>query len=266
LEAANIALLVHLLGAGGIAMPAITQLLWLVWVLRAALSASDGGLAGETSSSEIGAASVSSEHVWLGLTAVALVMSGACLKTGTLPELTCRTKLGLGDVAWEVRNVESGLEKYKAAAVADRFSLEPLERQAELAAQRAEQTNQSADIDAADEVFRTLIGKQPFAPHPHRRLGQFWLSRFERTRDAESARRAAEAFAGAVERYPYHASLLSEWALACDGAGRLAEARDAARRALRQDDLNRQVGHVDKFLSPKVRQQVEDLAAVSDLE
>ena len=34
LEAAIIALLVHLLGAGGIAMPAITQLLWLVWGLR----------------------------------------------------------------------------------------------------------------------------------------------------------------------------------------------------------------------------------------
>ena len=267
LEAANIALLVHLLGAGGIAMPAITQLLLLIWVLRSALSvavyeigvkSADGELGVKTSSSKSAVDGVKSEPVWFGMIGTAAVLSGLCLVSGTLPELTCRTALELGDAAWmEHRNLEAAFANYANAVAADRFSLEPLERIADLSFQRASQSQQAADFEEAAQRQKTLIARLPFSPHPYRRLGQLWLARFEKTQDRVDAKRAAAAFDAAVKRYPHHAALLSEWATALNGAGQATAAQEAARRALAQDDVNRRAEHTDKYLDAVTRSRLE---------
>lgn len=285
LEAGNIALLVHLLGAGGIAMPAILQLLLLVWVLRAALagevqeidvtsgkeavidksdslSSTDqsriGELDGETSSSGFSGKCVWSEPVKIGVLVAAVLASGLCLWTGTLPELTCRTALELGDAAWlEHRNFDVAISNYAKAAEVDRFSLEPLERTASLFIQHAYQTETAKDYEAAARRQQVLIDRIPFSPHPYRSLGQLWLTRYEKTLNQLDAQRAAIAFEAAVKRYPHHAMLLSEWAFALMGAGQTSDAQEAVRRALVQDDVNHQAGHIDKYLDAASRERLE---------
>ncbi len=282
LEAANIALLVHLLGAGGIAMPAILQVLLVVWVLRAALSVvvlegdincgfavgtntsgsnAVGKLSDETSSCKFAGNRVCSEPVWFGVLGATALLSGLCLVSGTLPELTCRTALELGDAAWlEHRNVKAAFANYAQAAEADRFSLEPLERIASLSIQRASQSQESADYEEAARHQQAVIARLPFSPHPYRGLGQLWLARFEMTQNPSDAERAVVAFAVAVKRYPHHAVLLSEWALSLKGAGQMSNAQAAALRALAQDDVNHRAEHTDKYLDAKTRGRLERIA------
>lgn len=260
-EAANVALLVHLLGAGGIAMPAITQLLWLVWVLRAAWQ--DAAVAGREPK-------LPSESVREGVQAArlpelagAVAAMGLCLACGTtatMPELLCRTSMQMGDAEWERRQVHAAQARYRDAAEADRWAIEPLERMAEVAFQFGLHTQKESDFDDAVRKQQAVIDRLPFASRPYRRLGQAWRQRFEQSREVTHASKAADAFAAAVERYPHHAELLSEWATVCEGAKQLEAARDAARRALRQDEINRQAGHSDKYLSADRRLRMERLA------
>ena len=243
-------------------MPAITQLLWLVWSLRAVLSDLSSASRPEKSPSDSAMAGVVAGRLTAG--ACAVTAAGLCLGcwwTATLPELWCRTWLQLGDAEWERQRPEAAQAHYLEAAAADRWAIEPLERSAEIEYQRWQQSRLDADFDEAVRRRQLALDRLPFASRPHRRLGQIWQSRFERSRDPRHAQAAAAAFAAAVERYPHHAELLSEWATACDGAGLIPAAREAARRAIRQDDLNRQAGHADKFLAERTRSRMEQLAA-----
>jgi hypothetical protein len=95
-------------------------------------------------------------------------------------------------------------------------------------------------------------------------MGQAWLAKFEQSRSPDDAKKSAESFAAAVERYPHHAGLLSEWAIACEEAGLAERAREVAGRALRQDDINRHAGHSDKYLASDLRSRLNRLAGASE--
>lgn len=261
LEAAIVALLVHLLGAGGIAMPAITQLLWLVWSMRTACREPVVGSIDEKSPSGPPSRSVlAGQFSAAGCALFAALLSVACLWTATMPELLCRTSLQAGDFEWGRRQIESAQARYLDAVEADPWAIQPQERLADLGLQRWQQTQLDANFDVAVRLFQVVIDRLPFASRSHRGLGQAWLARFDRSHSPDHARRAAESFAAAVERYPQHAVLLSEWGIACDGAELRVPARDAARRAIHQDDINRQAGHSDKYLSVEIRGRMEQLA------
>lgn len=262
LEAANVTLLVHLLGAGGIAMPAITQLLWLIWVLRAAVF--DASVAGREAKSPSESASEGVQAGRFPVLASVIVASGLCLACGftaTMPELLCRTSLQLGDAEWERRQANSAQARYRDAAEADRWAIEPLDRMAEISFLLSQHTQKVADFDDAVRKQQAVIDRLPFASRPYRRLGQAWMQRFETSHEVAHATEAVESFAAAVERYPHHAELLSEWARASVEAKQIESARAAARRALRQDDINRQAGHSDKYLPEAIRVQMQRLAA-----
>ena len=261
LEGANVALLVHLLGAGGIAMPAITQLLWLVWAMRIGPAESPIPTLGEKTPSESWRGGVlAGQFSAVGCALVAAAMSVVCLWTATMPELLCRTSMQAGDFEWGRRQIEAAQARYLAAAEGDRWAIEPLERLADLALQRWQQTQREADFDIARQHLHAICDRLPFASRSHRRLGHAWLARFDRSHSPDHARMAAASFAAAVERYPHHAALLSEWAIACEGAGMSEMAREAARRAIRQDDINRQAGHSDKYLNAEIRRRMDRLA------
>lgn len=254
LEGANVALLVHLLGAGGIAMPAITLLLWLIWGLRNAISLAraDAALNGSTASNGPGVSLAKADRVWLSCSAASAVLCGLCLFSATLPELQCRVLMTIAETT-------GNPSKYFEAAAADRFSLLPIERLADLSAQQASQSHRLEDVEIADQRMRSLIERRPSASWPWRRLGQLWWTHFETTHNPNDARRAADAFREAVNRYPHHALLLSELATAYEGAGEKDQAREWALRALRQDDINRAAGHSDKYLPKLVRLRMESL-------
>ena len=261
LEAAMVALLVHLLGAGGIAMPAITQLLWLVWAMRSACSETAGGVQDGKSPSESASRGVMVGR--LGVAGSAFAAGGlfvACLWTATMPELLCRTSMQAGDFEWRRGQIEVAQARFFEAARTDPWAIEPRERLAEVSFQRWRTSHRESDFEESVKRWQVLASSLPFSSRPNRRLGQAWLSKFEKSHDRDDARQSAESFAAAVQRYPHHAGLLSEWAIACDGAGLDEMACDVAQRALRQDNINRQAGHSDKYLSPDLRSRMERLA------
>ncbi len=262
LEAAGVALLVHLLGAGGIAMPAITQLLWLVWSLRVACAESSATAREEKSPSESASGGVKAARLPVG--AFALAAGGLfvlCWWTATMPEILCRTSLQIGDAEWGRGQFAAASKRYFEASRADPSAIEPLERLAEATFQRWQATHTEHDFEESVQRRQAVITRLPFASRPFRRLGQVWMARFEHSREMPDATRAVEAYSAAVERYPHHAELLSESATACEQAGLIEQAQETARRAVRQDDLNRLAGHSDKFLDGQTRRRMERLAA-----
>lgn len=261
LEAAMVALLVHLLGAGGIAMPAITQLLWLAWAMRTACSEGVVVEQDRKSPSESPSRGVMAGR--LEVVGAALVATGlfvACLWTATLPELLGRTALQAGEFEWRRGQIEVAQARFVEAAQADRWAVEPRERMAEVSLQRWRTSHRESDFEESVQRWEVLAESLPFSSRPNRRLGQAWLSKFEKSHDRNDARKSAESFAAAVERYPHHAGLLVEWAIACEVAGLDEKAREVARRALRQDDINRQAGHSDKYLESDLRSRMDRLA------
>jgi tetratricopeptide (TPR) repeat protein len=262
LEAANVALLVHLLGAGGIAMPAITQLLWLVWALRVGYSELAATERDEKSPSEPANGGVRAGR--LPVQAFALVAGGLsvlCGWSGTMPELLCRTSLQLGDAEWGRGQNMAVRQRYLDASRADPYAIEPLDRLAEAAFQHWQATHAEHDFEESVKRMQAVITRLPFASRPYRRLGQIWMARFDHSRDAQDAVRAVAAYTDAIERYPHHAALLSELALAGEQAGLNEQTQEAARRAVQQDDLNRSAGHSDKYLNDQTRRRMQRLAA-----
>lgn len=264
LEAANVALLVHLLGAGGIAMPAITQLLCLVWFLRADLSDDF-----ESNSAP--------RTVWknvlrfrcvppFGIQTVASgLVLGLCLASVTWPDLWGRTEFALGDAAAaEGRDPRIAERHYLAAIQADPLAIEPLDRLADIAWMRCQQSGRPEDFETTVRLRRELIARMPFSSMWHRRLGQNALTWFDRTNDPSAATLAAESFQAAVERYPNRAELVAEWATALAADQQHHEATKVAQKALKLEAINRKARHSDKYLTADIRKRMEKLAAGED--
>jgi hypothetical protein len=60
--------------------------------------------------------------------------------------------------------------------------------------------------------------------------------------------------------YPTNTRVLADLAVAQRAVGRMAEARGVARTAIQLDDLNRQRGHTDRWLTEEVRKSLEQFS------
>lgn len=240
--AACAALLVHLLGAGGIAMPAICQTLLVL------LAVGTAGCVQEEDRRE-------HRSAWIGGAAISLgLLAGlGCWFTATAPVWSRIAHLNAGDYAALARgDLVHGEAEYHRATVADPFDPEPFGRLAQLGMR---QWSSAAGPDAEDAAFEKLVAWQreairrnPRMHSAHVDLGEHYLTRFARTRNTKDADAAADAFDQAVALYPNSPRLLSLLAEALGRAGRGAEARRTAERALHLHEINQEAGHVDKML------------------
>ena len=251
LAAAITALIVHLLGAGGVAMPAILQML----VIVAACLVDDASLVDEPATVD----STWEDRLPWKATAGAVVcfcFAAACAVTATLPVSESTTQLQLGR-AFMARGsaLRSATASFEAAAVADPLS--GLSWQ-ELALARM--TDWTRGMGADDELFSSAVSAQeeaircnPKSANPRLLLGRMWWRRYEQSWDQAAAVEACRSFREAVENYPNQAAFQAEYAKAAVAAGEMTEARQAASEALRLDELNQNRGHIDKLLPEKVR-------------
>ena len=72
------------------------------------------------------------------------------------------------------------------------------------------------------------------------------------TQNDNDAQQAFEWLQRASDSYPTNASLLAELSQAATAAGQLVKGTAAAQRALNQNELNRRLGHVDRYLADDV--------------
>lgn len=278
---AGIVLLVHLLGAGGMGMPAISQTLLLLAALAsireaecARAAAEDTGPLPPANSPQpllgdppgrlapqqsIGGRSCPPDALWpaaaIGLLAVAL--SAGCWLTGLSPVLTARAWIASGQHALlDLRRSANAERDFLRAAAADRWSAEPAGMLSQLYYQRAfaSTADRDAELGRSLEWQQEAIARNPRLAGEHRLLGELYLSIFTQSRRMSDASSAADAFQQAISLYPHHALTQSELAEALWKCGRTEEARLAAQQAQLLDSVNEQAGHIDKRLPPDRRE------------
>lgn len=241
--AAGITLFVHLCGAGGIAMPAITQL-WFVCCLLAA---------GQP-------ASRASEYMrtwqkWSVLAAGLLLLSAGFV-TAAQPAGYCRWLLEQGDFAQSPSTQE---RSYRLATQVDNLNDQPWMRLAELEFQKWRTTRAISDEDFVKAVAaqKQAIQRNPLSFQAHQSLAQFYAERAARTGDADDKINAVQEMQIALSRYPHNAVLLAEAANVFAIGGETTLAKSTAQQALEQDDINRAAGHRDKWLTEAQRLELQ---------
>lgn len=244
--AAGLGLLVHLCGAGGIAMPAITQLLVFVAIFA---------IQGRSVTTDVTLPKWSYGIVLAG--GIGLFCGG--FWTAAQPVAQVQSLLARADFAKLTSQRE---QLYQQATQADPWAAEPWERLAEIL---FAQWRSTADADEA--VFQRAVAAQqaaiernPLIFHTHRALGMLYTEHAVRSGSQEEYRLAVQEMETAVRRYPHNAELRATAAEVFSAAGEAALATVAAKRALEQDQINHAAGHTDKWLADKVRQRMEQLA------
>lgn len=254
--AAVLAVMVHLLGAGGIEMPAVVQTILLL--LAAGLAGLDRSVSVTDSGNANGIRQSGSWRDWLPSVAtgvVAMVLFVSCLLTATRPVLERRAWMAVGDAEMSEGNrLETAERSYVAAAVADPLSPEPVDRLAELEFRKWRQSRrETGRFDRVVEFSQEAIRLDPQNWLWYRALGNRYREAFRSTHDSADAVFAVKYLGQALEHYPSNALLRAEMAEACSDAGAKSQALRHAEQAIRLDLLNRKRGHRDRLLPEKTR-------------
>jgi O-antigen ligase len=246
--AAVLALGIHLLGAGGIQMPAVVQMPLVLSVLALPLATVARPASGRS-------------HIAVGI--LGLLGFVGCLFTATLPVLSRAAEMGLGDAEAARGNSLVAQEHYEAAARADVFSPRPPTRMADQLFRQSRIASADAEplFQQAVRLARRAIDLDEFAYGGYVRLSRFYQSRFRQSADPEDARQAQEALLAAVGRYPNNAALVAELAQHHELLGQDQRAQITARKALDLDQINQREGHSDKRLAAEL---VAKLTRIAD--
>jgi len=256
LAGAAAALAVHLLGAGGIEMPAVAQTLLLLCAAVVPCAVTSTGEA-----ADVPAAYRARFAAAIVVTAAAAVLFGTCLSTATIPVLTRQSAAGNARNLWQAEgNLPQAEQMLKAAATNDPLSPQPVRELAELVFARWEKAPQQKPLlDRAIELQRLAIDLDPHHFRGYWTLGRWYALRHEIGRQPADLGLSLSFYAQAVERYPHNPHLLADQARILLQAGKTAEAAGVARQALDLDDLNRREGHSDKLLPRDFRQRLLEL-------
>jgi hypothetical protein len=280
--AAGIGLCAHLLGAGGIAMPALTQLFVLLAILsqpadfeaepEASRTTGIPGSTGSDSLTEKDLIPVSRPGMGRrmevagfasGLTAaLGLGLFGACFVTAARPVWLCTAEIDQADYANSLQKRE---QLWRRAAVDDPLASEPWEKLAAGAFSRWKASNNpdDRDFELALAAQRAAIDRNPLGHIGYRTLGEFLAEHARHSGSVEDKQEAVIAMQTALLRYPHHAELASAAAEVFSIAGEAELAEQTARDALAQDEVNHAAGHTDKWLVAPTRQRMEELTQKS---
>lgn len=249
--AAFISMLVHLLGAGGIAMPAVVQTILLLIVISAAARPS-------------AICKIATEARWpvavMGLAGLGLY--GGCWFTGLSPVIDARSRIALGEYElFEQRRPDKAEREFHRAAAADPWSSRPYDLLAQVAFQLwvASRDGSPAGFDRAISLQNEAVARNPLYFGGHQALGEMYLVKFDSTRSPGDAALATAAFRQAVALYPNQARLQSQLAEALWKGEEYKAACVAARRASDLDAINEEAGHIDKRLTADRRKIVDQI-------
>jgi tetratricopeptide (TPR) repeat protein len=250
-QAAWCALSVHLLGAGGMEMPAIIQM-WLCLsslVVAPRLARVDGA-----------------ELYWptwtpMAATAALLVATIGQGFTATRPSLTSRALVNLAQADGSTgARVERLDERLKDAARIDPVDPEPWRMRAQLALREWKRTHDETWFERAIESQREVIARDPRHAHDSRALAEMFLERVSFDHRPQDAEAAVDAARQALALYPNHLASRRTLALALDAAGKKEEAVQAARAAVELDALWLELAHYDKVLTADERARMKAMA------
>jgi O-antigen ligase len=248
--AALVCLAVHLMGAGGIGMPGVSQFL-IAFVafsspppLQSSVSASESGIGGRSFPLAILTLSTASAAIVVALTA--------------LPVLRCRSLLRQAEIAaWS--SSPTVADYCHRAADADPWSQAPWRQLFEWSMTRdgGGEIRSNESFQAAVKDLHEVLTRDPANFWAPRSLGTLWQERWTKTRNRDDAEQAVLWFGQARDRYPTNSLILADLAFALKAAGDEVKAGDIANLALAQDEIYHQQGHVDRFLNDSVRKRLQ---------
>jgi len=245
-------LAIHLLGAGGIGMPAICQTLLLLVVLMTPSIAQDASPRGH------------SQLPLIAVVAVAIGLFVGCWRVGLGPVRSRTEAIAEGDYfALQRGNLNKAEDFYRRAAQFDPWSSEPWRKLSVLQMGRwLASTDEAGDdeLTAAIASMEKAIEKNPRSWTDFRTLGEYHLRGFSRTRDPEDARTAVAMYRTAVDLYPNDAELRAGLAVAFARAEKPAESRREALRAMELNIITTNAGHIDRVLPEKTLELIQKLA------
>jgi tetratricopeptide (TPR) repeat protein len=252
LGAAVLGLMIHLSGAGGIEMPATVQLLLVLAAL--AFAALDRR-----------ADATASPRLVMAIGGIGMVLFVSLFFTGTLLVVNRRAAIASGEQALLVDgNFDRAVEDFGQAATHDPFSPDPHDKLADAFFARWQASPPMGGPDyfaKAHAALKEATRQDPLNFSRYRRLGEFYLAKFARSQGPADAKAGADALERAVDMYPTEASLRSECATALFQAGKLAEAKNQAQKALELDESNHRWGHTDRYLPDATVTRLRQLAA-----
>lgn len=249
-----LALFIHLLGAGGLQILVVVQLLVALHALSIPWQKADGHVVGR----------------WQAGGAV--VTAGLIMWMAIRPNLDSGTEMAMASrllSRGEPRQAAKALER---ACESDPWSLNSAQRRAELLTYMFEDrfgdagARESVPVGLEREFTNTMEAVNVLVEmDPRRYTGFLFRSRVQQvcarlTNDSAITQSATRDLKSAVDRYPTDAHLLAELAEHLRDAGPVEEARLAARRALEQDRLNHDWGHSDRYLPESLVDRLKDLS------
>ena len=246
--AAGFALATHLLGAGGIAMPGVSQVLVTLFAFSL------------PSRPEISSPSFLIKRRGLIIGGLGLALFVGIVVTGLLPVLKCRTLLAQGRQlagANDSRLREQAASFFQAAATADPWSPEPWRYLYEWNSGTGIQSNES--FSTSVQELQEVVRRDPQNFWAPRTLGAVWLQKWQKSRSDSDGDEAVRWLRRALILYPTNSRIRADLAFALESVNDLQKARIAAQEALNQDEIYRQHGHIDRYLDDSLRQRLVTL-------
>lgn len=238
--AAWVGLSVHLLGAGGIGMPAISE----IWLWLAALIS-----AGLPTRKPTGWTQPVATYAPVSVAVACLALFVTQLLTTTIPVAHSRLLMQVAEsVSLQEGNLRRAARDLSEASRIDPLNPEPHRRLAQVLFSEWTQSDDPAVFEEALAEQHQAAALDPFHSHDDRALGEMYLARFRQSQAPVDAALAVKSLEAAVEKYPNHARTHASLAYAGVAAADENLARSAAGKALDLDQLNRDLGHYDRLI------------------
>jgi O-antigen ligase len=231
-----VVLLVNLLAAGGIGLPAVSGTLWLL--LAMGLSEADPR---EPRRLSIGTA--------LLALVVGVILAVACYASAYAPVM--KYQATMRSVLQDSLHAEDHLRE---AAAADPWSPEPWNQLANLAFERWKGRPDHGDFLCFEQACEQSLARHPNASSAWLHFGDCYMEGFGKTGDQQHLAKAIRLYERAASLYPNNALSRARLAAAYRAAGRSADFQREAARALELDKIT---PHADKKLPEELRNSLK---------
>lgn len=248
---AAVALLINMLAAGGISVPAVADSLWLLLAMQ--LNSLDSFASGTR------VVTPSKPIRWAASLPLAALLAAA-FHLEYVPVLNSRLQLSRSDAARAAGDAAAYRAAVEAATVADPWSSLAAMR---LAAQRYadyQALPTATQIEALKIASARFHELSPRSAAAWAQSAEFAAAIFRDTDDVEYREAAERYYARAVQLYPTNSLLQSDAARFWDSIGEAKRARVAAAEAIRIDDALEASGHTDRVFDAVTRLEIETLA------
>ena len=250
LAAAFIALCIHLLVAGGIAMPAVTQ----TWLLLLALAFpiipqhTDADSHSDTQNRSDQSHPLKTVHLKTLFLIICLLLMVFFMMTSFAPTFQRKRLVREGrQMLTQGQSVRAAQQYFFQACEVDPLSPVPWQALAEI------QWNQGAqDRNAFEQgvkLKKAAILRDPLNSGNYFELGQRFYQQYQASKRQNDLDGAIINLNQAIKGYPNNAHYRAVFAEALSDAGNLRESRDQAQQAIDLDEANHRAQHVDKYLT-----------------